>query len=258
MNGADDMDRDHERVSAYVSGEMKPHEAAAFEQEIEGNLELAAIVERWRGNDAMLKQAFVAPEASDISGALLARLGLAETAAPDNVVALDSFRRQNAGQNDNSTSPKWRWPLVGSMAASLVVALAVGSFWASEPAGIDNQAAFQMAMNSAASGATVALDETEKLTPILSFKAKDGRFCREFAVEGTATGNQGIACKSGKKWAVEALVNGGRALPSNGEIRTATGEDASTLDAVYIRLGASDPMGRIEEQSIISDGWTKN
>lgn len=258
MNGADDMDRDHERVSAYVSGEMTPHEAAAFEQEIEGNLELAAIVERWRGNDAMLKQAFVAPEATDISGALLARLGLAETATPENVVALDSFRRQRTMQNDNSTSPKWRWPLVGSIAASLVVAVAVGNFWLPKPTGIASEAAFQTAMNGSASGVAVALNDTQTLTPILSFEAKDGRFCREFAVEGHAAGIQGIACKSGNQWTVEALVTGAGTLPSNGDIRTAGGKDSASLEAAYDRLGASDPLNAENENNYISNGWKKN
>jgi anti-sigma-K factor RskA len=57
MNGAEDMNRDHERVSAYLGGMMTPQEAAAFEQEIGGNSELASLVERWRGNDALLKKA---------------------------------------------------------------------------------------------------------------------------------------------------------------------------------------------------------
>lgn len=258
MNEADDMDRDHERVSAYLSGEMMQHEAAAFEGELKRNSELAAIVERWRGNDAVLKQAFVMPEASDISDALLARLGLAEIDPSNNVVALDGFRRQRAPQNDNSASSSWRWPLVGSIAASLVVAVAVGSFWLAKPSGIAGEAAFQAAMNGSASGVAVALNDTQTLTPILSFEAKDGRFCREFAVEGHAAGNQGIACKSGIQWTIEALVNGGKALPSNDNIRTATGNDASTLDAVYSRLGAGDPMDRIQEKSTISDGWMKN
>jgi negative regulator of sigma E activity len=258
MNGADDMDRDHERVSAYLSGEMTPHEAVAFQGELKGNSELAAIVERWRSNDAVLKQAFVMPEATEISDALLARLGLAEIDASNNVVALDSFRRQRASQNDNSAFPNWRWPLVGSIAASLIVALAVGSFWLAKPSGIAGDAAFQTAMNGSASGVAVALNDTQTLTPILSFEAKDGRFCREFAVKGFSGAKQGIACKSGIQWTVEALVNGGGTLPSNGDIRTAAGNDGAALQAVYSRLDAGDPLGRSEEKSLISDGWKKN
>lgn len=257
MNGADDMNRDHERVSAYLGGMMNPEEAAAFEQEIEGNPELAAIVERWRGNDALLQRAFGAPEGGGISDALMARLGLAETAAADNVVALDSFRDRKAAQNDIVASPKWRWPLVGSIAASLFVAVTVGSFWIAKPSGIAGEAAFQTAMNRSASGKAVALNETETLTPVLSFEAKDGRVCREFALESHEEGNQGIACKSGNLWTVEALVKGGGALPSNGEIRTAGGKNIASLDAVYSRLGASDPLNAQKEKAYIINGWKK-
>jgi hypothetical protein len=244
-------------VSAYLGGIMSPEEAAAFEQEVEGNPELAAIVERWRGNDAILQRAFDAPEAGGISDAVLGRLGLAETGAADNVVAINSVRRKSAAQNDNLTSPKWRWPLVGTIAASLVVAVTVGSFWIAKPSDIAGDAAFQTAMEGSASGVAVALSDAQTFTPVLSFEAKDGRFCREFAVEGHAEGNQGIACKSGKRWTIEALVNGGGTLPSNGEIRTAGGQDGSLLDSVYDRLGASDPLSAEKENKIISSGWKK-
>jgi negative regulator of sigma E activity len=253
------MNRDQERISAWLDGTMNRQEAAAFEQEMEGNPEMAAIVERWRQNDARLRDAFATPEAGEISNALLGRLGLADSQPADNVVALDDFRAQREERlNDNAASPKWRWPLVGSIAASLVVAIAVGSIWLQQPGGIEGEPAFQTAMDRTNSGVVVALGESEKLTPILSFVAGDGRFCREFAVEGGAGSNQGIACKSGGQWKVEALLNGGGALPSNGEIQTAGGKDGASLDAVYSRLGAGDPLGAEKEKTLISNGWRKN
>ena len=258
MNGAEDMNRDHERVSAYLGGMMTPQEAATFEQEIGGNSELASLVERWRGNDALLKQAFVTTEAGEISGTLLARLGLSEAGTAENVVALDSFRDRTGAQNDNPASPKWRWAMIGSIAASIVVAVTAGSYWIAMPSGIAAEAAFQTAMDGSASGVEVALNDTEKLTPVLSFKAKDGRFCREFAVVGPQKGNQGIACKSGNQWTVEALVNGGWAPSSDGEIRTAGGTDGAALDDAYSRLGAGDPVSAEKENIYISNGWAKN
>lgn len=259
MNGADEMNSEQERVSAYLGGAMAPDDAVAFEREMAGDPELTAIVERWRGNDALLQRAFGTPEAGDVSEPLLARLGLAEVGADNNVVAIDSFRARAASpQNDNPALARWRWPLVGSIAASLFVAITVGSFWISKPTGIGSDEAFQAAMNRSASGVATALNDAETLTPILSFAAKDGRFCREFAVEGHAAGNQGIACRSGSRWKVEALVKGGASLPSNSEIRTAGGNDGAALDAVYSRLGANDPLDASIEEILISDGWKKN
>jgi hypothetical protein len=253
------MNRDEERISAWLGRAMTPQEAAAFEQEMEGNPELAKLVERWQDNDARLRAAYATPDAGKISDALLGRLGLADEQPADNVVALDDFRTQRkAALNDNGASPKWRWPLVGSIAASMAAAIVVGSFWFQQPSEIAGQPAFQTAMNSINSGGAVTLDDGEKLTPVLSFEAGDGRFCREFAVEHSASSSQGIACKSSNLWNVEALVKGGSALPSNGEIQTAGGKDGASLDAAYERLGAGDPLGAEKEKSLISNGWRKN
>jgi anti-sigma-K factor RskA len=259
MSGASDMNSELERMSAWIDGAMSPEEAAAFEQEIAGRPELAALAERWQGNDAQLRAAYATPEAGEISEALLGRLGLAGAEPTDNVVAIQDFRAPpKMALNDNPTPAKWRWPLVGSIAASLTVAVAIGSFWQQTPAGIDGQPKFQMAMDSTSSGVAVALNDTEKLTPVLSFKASDGRFCREFAVERRGSGNQGIACKSGDRWTIEAMVKGGGALPNNREIQTAAGKDGASLDAAYSRLGAGDPLGTDTEKSLISNQWKKN
>jgi len=261
MSGADDMNSEQDRVSAYLGGAMTPTEAAAFEQEMEGDAQLAAIVERWQRNDALLKQAFSSPEAETVSGALLDRLGLADVpadSADSNVVAIGPAKRPTVtAQNDNSAAPERRWTLARSNAASVAVAIAVGSFWTSKPDGIGSEPVFQSTLDGSASGTSVALNDQQKLTPILSFKADDGRFCREFALEGQGGGEQGVACKSGQKWEIEALVKGGAVLPTNSEIRTAAGQDAASLDSTYSRLGAGDPLSRENEMDAISEGWVK-
>jgi negative regulator of sigma E activity len=259
MNGADDMNKQQERMSAWLDGAMSPDEAAAFELEMEGNPELASRVERWKGNDARLRVAFEVPEAGAISEELLGRLGLVDEQPTHNVITLNDFRaRRKPALNDNATPSKWRWPLAASIAASLIAALAVSTFLMQQPSGIDGQPTFQVAMNSTNSGVAVALGDTRKLTPVLSFEAGDGRFCREFTIEGGASSHQGIACKSAGQWKVEALVKGGGALPTNDEIQTATGKDTASLDAAYSRLRAGDPMDAEKEKAFISNGWKTN
>lgn len=253
------MSSEQDRVSAYLGGAMTPTEAAAFEREIEGDEQLAAIVERWRRNDALLQQAFVMPETEAVSSSLLDRLGLADVPLVSNVVALDSVQRPTiAAQNDNPVSPKWKWGIAASLAASVAVLATVGSFWTANPPTLEDDGAFQTALNGSVSGVTVALNDDQKLTPILSFEAGDGRFCREFAMEDNAAGSSGVACKSGDKWQIEALVKGAGSLPSNNEIRTAGGESDASLDAAYQRLDASDPLNEQKEKQVISYGWKKN
>jgi len=238
---------------------MTPTEAAAFEREIEGDEQLAAIVERWQRNDALLKQAFVMPESGEVSLDLLDRLGLADVPPVSNVIAFDSVQRPStAAQNDNPVSPKWKWGIAASLAASLAVLATVGSFWTASPPKLEDDGAFQAALNRAASGVTVAFNDGQNVTPILSFEASDGRFCREFAMEGHPTCSWGVACKSGDKWQIEALIKGAGSLPENDEIRTAGGESGASLDAVYKRLGAGDPLNGQKEKQFISSGWKKN
>lgn len=258
MNGANNMNDKQDRVSAYLDGAMTPAEAAAFEQEIEGDAQLAAIVERWRRNDALLKTAFAVPETGGVSHSLLDRLGLSDGQAETEVIALDAHRQPGSkAHNDNRPSSKWHWGMAGSIAAGVAIMAAVSSFWTAEPSGMEKNSAFQAALNGSGSGITVALNDDQKVTPILSFEASDGRFCREFSVEGRAAKTQGVACKSDHGWQVEALVKGAESLPDNAEIRTAGGRDGAALDAVYSRLGASDPMSRSKEKNAISNGWKK-
>ncbi len=236
-------DRD-ERVAAWLDGTMSESECALFEAELERDPALAEQVAAWQENDALLRAAYDAPMTEAVDDALLARMGLAaKPAAP--VTA-----------NDNPVWRRWMFPAGGAAAAGFALALFFG---ANPPAGApDSAAQLADAMEHLPSRGTRVMGDGGKISPVLSFAAADGRFCREFTVVGGTQSGGGIACKGDSGWKIEARSASGAAAADPGQIATAGGPDDQQLAAAYTRLGASDPLSGDAEGRLIASGWKKS
>ncbi len=243
------MDKQDEMIAAYLDGTLPEGELRTFEAAMDADPALAAEVLRMQGNDALLRAAYDAPMAQGVDDALLARLGLGAE-----VVAFPVSKRSSpAAANDNIL--RRYWPVGGAIAASLLAVAVITNPWG--PADPTQSEAFQVAMQTSPSRAVTALPHERSVEPLVSFAAADGRYCREFALRGKGGGQSGIACRGGSKWTVEALVKGAATLSAPDEIQTAGGADGSNLDAVYTRLGASDPFDISKENELISRRWKK-
>jgi hypothetical protein len=97
----------------------------------------------------------------------------------------------------------------------------------------------------------VQLADGRTLTPVLTVRAADGRWCREFR----AGGETALACRQdARRWTIEA--HGAAASgPDAGSIAMAGGADPAPLDAAYRRLKASDPVSADEERALIGKAW---
>lgn len=241
MTGKPDLD---ERIAAYLDGTMSESEAEAFEQEIADDPLLAAEFERLSGNDDLLREAFAEPGVDD---AFLARMGLGGGEQPI-AQPLDSGP---VAANDNP--PFWRrWsvPLGGAIAANLVLVATLSLQQGAGAPGIGE------ALETTPSGQLASLDDGASLTPLLSFEAGDGRYCREFAYASGAAESGGIACRGSDGWQVEAWGAGAARMPDPGDIALASGAESSTLEETYARLQASDPILAAREKALIARGWT--
>jgi hypothetical protein len=239
------MEKRDEMIAAYLDGTLPDEELRAFEAAMEADPELAADTLRIQGNDALLRAAYDAPIAQGVDDALLARLGLGAGVA--------AFPAKPAAANDNIL--RRYWPVGGAIAASLLAIAILTNPWASaDPA---QSEAFQVAMQTTPSRTSTTLPQGHSVEPLVTFAAADGRYCREFAIRSKGGGQNGIACRGGSKWTIEALVKGAAELSTSGEIQTAGGADGSNLDAVYTRLGASDPIDKGKENELISKRWKK-
>lgn len=216
----DDKSRD-ERISSAIDGEASKEEMMA----IAADTDLHAQAERWRANDASLRAAFDPIAESPIDEAMLSRLGLAEPHLP-------------VAANDNPPWRRWLLPM-GAVAAALVAMLTLGPL-RSGPTDLDR------ALDATPSG-EIAMVASAELQPILTVRARDGRWCREYAYRG----NRDLACRDGGAWRLEARMRG--TASQTGAVETAGGETG--LDQAYAALAASDPLDRDEEQAAIAAGW---
>ncbi len=236
------MDDHEQEMARWLDGAMSLDEARAFEAKLEQDPVLAEAAKRWQENDELLRSAFaLSPPSQD----LLEKMGLGEAG---NVVTMPA-----AAANDNRWVPK-RWLPAGSAVAAAIAA----AVWLFQPmaAGIHDDPSFQQAMESRASGTQVALRDGGAVVPVLTVRAQDGRYCREFSVTGSNP-QSGLACRSEAGWKIEAIVEGTVAMPDGDSIQTAGGTDGSGLNATYEKLGASDPFNAEKENVVLSSGWKK-
>lgn len=226
-----------ERLAAWLDGALAPDEAEAFAAELERDPMLAAKAEAWRSNDSQIAAALNAAE-RPIDDDLLLRLGL--VAAPQTAPASIP-----EAANDNPRRPALRWLAAGSALAASLVAAVTLNFGAPGP--IDP---LSDALERTASLASAQLADGRTITPTLTVRAADGRWCREFR-EGA---DMALACRAGGRWQVEARTRGGEAADP-GAIAMASGADAAGLEAAYGKLKPSDPLSATDEGKLLANHW---
>jgi negative regulator of sigma E activity len=237
-----------ERLSAYLDGALLPQEMNALERELQNDPALAEALAKMAATDDTVRAAFDGPMHEPVPDRLTSLLAKpAESGTESNVI---DFAAARTTREARKTLPSWLdWRAGAAIAATLVV----GAFTVSQlsHAPTNSADALQVALNTSPSGAQVALSDGRTFTARLSFSAADGRYCREFAV-----GLQdGIACKGGDIWKIEAIAKGAVHGEAGGGYATAGGSTA--LDAAYERLGAGDPIAVTEEKALISNKWRK-
>lgn len=237
-----------QRIAAFLDGAMSYDQAAAFAALLEQDPVLAAKVERLVRNDSLLRKAFALPAGDEADDAMLARMGLAP--APNRAPAsAPELPLAAAAANDNYLL--WRksiMPLGGTIAAAVVLAVALSL-------GGNKLSPIGAALETTPSGQTAALDGGAAITPVLTFTAKDGRFCREFTYSADSGNRGAIACRGQSDWEVEAWGDGPARLPDPDAIALASGADGTSLDDAYSRLGASDPLAIDRERISMASGW---
>jgi hypothetical protein len=224
-----------EQLSAWLDGALSPEEAAMVGAAVAADPLLAERAASWQESDSRIAAAFAPIAQQPLDDALLARLGLAESAP-------------NLAANDNS--PWWRRhavPLGGAIAASLVAVAVLLQTGTSRPSADQG---LSLALETTPSLGSARLADGRKLRPLLTVRGSDGRYCREYQV-----GNQGgLACREGDGWKVEATAPA-RPLTDPGEIGLAGGGDAAPLAAAYARIGAGDPLDAGDEAALIKHKW---
>lgn len=252
------MTPDTEAVMAYVDGELDAHARVAFEAALANDATLRAAVERERALRTRLADAYDPVLAEPLPPALQATFA---PASP--VVDLAAVReKRRAATHAAPRGRAWRWPEWGAMAASLALGTAIG-VWGIAPGGGEELVARRADGTLVAHGAldealtrTLAVDPGRAGIALgLSFKARDGRYCRTFAIEATPAGTAGLACRGATAWELQALAPG----PSGGVAPGGYRQAASALPPALLpqveRLRDGDALDADGERAARERGW---
>lgn len=232
-----------EMIAAYADGELGAQDRARVEAAMASDPELADAVERHRALRSLLAARYDPIAAEPVPARLTALLAAGAQTQPTSgeVVDLAQVRERR------SVASNWRrWlPVAGpALAASLVLAL-WQPWQQGEPEGY---APRQLA----------AVLETQRVASqpadagprvLLSFEAKDGRYCR--AWRGATDG--GIACRDATGWKLEQRFAVGRG--TSGEFRQA-GSGGDIMAAAQ-DMAAGDALDAAAEARAIQQGWVR-
>lgn len=228
----------HEMLMAYADGELDLVSRAEIEAAMAQDPEIAAAIERHRRLAARVKSAYEGVVDEPVPEKL-ANLAGGATVTP--------LRRA-------APPRRWSMPQWAALAASVMVAVAVGvlvSRAPSEPyeetdAGLIARGLLEQALTtrlaSAAGESAVQIG--------MSFRERGGNYCRTFHMEREAP-LAGLACRSGEDWQIRVLA---AARPRQGELQPAAAMPMAVLHAVDAAIDG-EPLDAAEEANARESGW---
>jgi anti-sigma factor RsiW len=251
---------DDARLRAYLRGELGAAEMDAVDAALADDPHLAdRLLQLAEADDdredrvtEQVRFAFAPIEAMPVPAAMTAAVDRAEP-GQSNVVdfaAAATARRL----------PRWGWPQVGAMAASLAIGVFVGqgimagrgapatALVVASANGANVTAPVAAMLDKAASGTPQQLAGLGAGQVVITFRDGDGQLCRQFQIAGDAATTDAISCRVDGSWTVEAL--GVRAAAGDG-MRTASGDAApSVLAAVDAMIVGDVLVGRDEAAAL--------
>lgn len=100
-------------------------------------------------------------------------------------------------------------------------------------------------------------DRGGRIVPVLTFKDKTDRYCREYAVTGTPEAAAvGIACRGDKgRWSIEIHIARPTGEEATATFRPASGVGIERLNALMAEMSAGAPIDMDREDALIRAGW---
>ena len=267
------MAEDREEVLlAYLDGELEGADLARAERLIAEDPEARAFVEKHRRIGEKLRQAFEDPMGEEVPERLLRPFEDQQEETPEATVVPFRSKRPQA-------APR-RWTEL-AMAAS--IALCVGGviglnldfgprgggalFQAVHVAGpIDRESQLHRVLEEVESFQSVTWERGDtgqaSAIPLMSFRAADGRICREYEMlvtsAASASSTIGIACRgAGEGWTDEVLVVSKQAAEGAAEpaYEAASSGGQVALEGFIAETIVGEPLTLEEERSLIGSAW---
>jgi hypothetical protein len=242
-----------EILMAYADGELGEPARAAVERAIRTDPAVAERVAQHRALRSRVSNAFAGVLDEPVPQRLQSTVSSAK------VVHLDAVRA--ARQQQVRERARWSWQQWGAIAASLVVGVLAGALGLrsvqgdaalASMAARDGTLVAQGKLDTALTQQLASAGDTGSGVRIgVSFAAKDGTYCRSFALGGAA----GLACRKGEQWAIPVLAEA--PAGADGAYRQAgSAMPQAVLDAIDQRLtGAALDAG--DERAARQHGWKR-
>ena len=257
-----------ERLTAYLDGELAPGDAREVDRALAGDPAARRRLRHLESVSGWVEKAYEAPMREPVPEHLL-RTVLGERPDDAPVADFGAARARRAGWSVR----RMALPLAASvaLAVGLVSGLQLGG---DRGAGLDGglgriahtgplsaDGPLHAALETVVSGLSVSRTGPDgrqvEVTPVMTFRDRTGRFCREYrlsvAGEGGPDGAVGLACRTGGQWHGEAVV--AAKTGAGATYRPASGPVLGHLDAAIGELMADAPLTRDGEAALIDSGW---
>ncbi len=252
---------DFRELMAYVDGELDAAAARAFEARLAGDAEFGRMVEREHALRRRLASAYQPVLEEPIPASLSALLaGTAVAPATSSVIDLDKARSARAATRALRRPASLEW---AELAAAVVLATALGfvigrqGSWDAPllASGADDTWRARGALDAALTRRLAAESGDGPIRVGLSFAARDGGYCRAFAVAGPRA-SAGLACGGADGWRIVALAPTEPA-PSSASFRTAASAWPASVIQAIDALKTGDMLDAAAEQQARDRGWRR-
>lgn len=260
-----------EHLNAYLDGELDASARAAFEARLQAEPALQKLYEQMRAVSSEVSAQYGAPPADPPGEQLMAALksfAAAQAVEPGAAGATVIPFEPRAKAVEQPGGGRWQLPL----AAVIAFTMGAGAAWLAlrTQGGTVQQASVAVTNGTVAEGAMLhrVLERVESgsaekagrevIRPILSFKAKDGRYCREFEAFGSDGAVVGVACRVDKGWTMEVLLSAAPPTLNETQYAPASGFNAKALDDVVSQLMEGGALDAAAEAEALKKGWQKS
>lgn len=251
MNEIDD-NTDDIALSAYIDGELPDADARALKERLLKEPALARRLKVLRGADSDALRLYSAIDKRPMPQGVLDLLDRAPKSS--NVLA---FPKRGIQQF-------FQMPVAIAASVALLAGFMVAELFreSSGPAAsglyagaVDSNSALHRLLEDGISAEAQMLGDGRRAEILLTFQDRVGDYCRQLQVDSPAAPVQGVACRRGTNWQLEAVSIAGKRSP-DGSYQQASGDTPAAINSTIDGLiGALPPLDREEEKSIISSGW---
>jgi AcrR family transcriptional regulator len=249
-----------EILTAYADGELAEPVRSQVERAMRADPALAARVAQHKAMRTRISHVF----ANIVNEAIPPRPQ--PGSGSGKVVQLNAVRaarqqQQQQQQQQARERPRWSWRQGVAIAAALLVGVAAGvlGLRALDDSGrilaVSNKDGALLAQGTLATALSKQLASAgpagSRVRIGASFLAKDGSYCRSFAIGATA----GLACMAGGQWRVPVLEEGSAGEPES--YRQATTEiPSAVLGAIDLRIDGA-ALNADDERAARERGWKR-